>query len=62
VPESTQGKVVLDPSRIRASVLIGTLPAGALVAVTFRTTATADRTVVDHRRTVEVLTSRLETE
>ena len=53
-------------------------PDGTLVAVTFRTTitgfegtitaeavlatATADRTVVDHRRTVEVLTSRLETE
>ena len=35
----------------------GTITAAAVLA-----TATPDRTVADHQRTVEVLTSRLETE
>jgi len=78
VPESTQGKVVLEPSRIRAVVLIGTIAVGAQVTVTFQTSvtgfegtitaagviaaATPDPSPSDHQRTVEVLTTRLETE
>ena len=70
--------MVLEPTRMRAVVIIGAIAAGAQVTATFRTTVTGfegtitaaaaiaaaspDRSVGDHRRTVEVLTTRLETE
>ncbi len=77
-PEPTQGRAVLDGTRVRATCLLGTVPAGGEVTVTFRTTvtgfegaidvnavltaATPDRAGGDNERNVQVLTSRLATE